>query len=849
MSTPKEKYLATAQKFIARGQLDRAIKDYEQVVALDPSDMRNRQRLAELLIKVNRKDGAVAEYKTIGKYYADNTYYLKAIAVYKQIQKLTPDDIDITLTLATLNEKQGLTGNALTEYGIVLNHYQRAGRLDKALKVLEGMINLEPENLNTQFQFAELHFSAGQPDKSYQEFTQLALLLWKQENLEAFNQVCIRIQTLFPEQKEFRLDFIAALLDKGETMGVIPLLQQLIRTDVANLRAWLLLVDVFRKQGETEKLKGVLQQILKAFPDQVSLRTDLVRLHLDDRNAPAALELLAGSEQSSVAAGDFDRVEALYTEIEKLSPKDERVYAGLRALYEAAGDKGKLAALTARIASENALQASPAPPRETVETPPAGKKVDVGEKPQVTPAPTKAAAPDWEEEIELPFPEDMTETAGEYGDSAWEPEMPSPVPEVELPQSADLGEFADEVSILDDYVEDVEELEPELEAEEEPEETLEEILEAESEEIVSALPEDFSTPLVDESLELEVELPDAEMELEESFDELDLGAEPLEEPEIAAGDLLDLDYVERGEHVTSDDELEELQLESVVEGSAVLPQELELTVPESLAGGFALSGEEDTVPLVLHIDSENDWLAREGFGEATVEEEVEEVSPGVAGIELEAIAELDLSEVLGETSPEVTEELPGFWGEDVELATLGDELFADGGSADAGAGTDSAGKYSMDSLFSAFKKGLDQQVESGDTETHFNLGIAYKEMGLYDDAIGEFEQALHDPQRKVDSITLQAMCYRDKGDTAKAEELLRGGVALNGLRKDEHQSLAYELALLLEATDRPGEALSYYLEVRAMSPGFRDTSDRIAALGGGEDSDLKRFNILDLEED
>ena len=49
MSTKKEKLLESAQKFIQKGQIDRAIKDYEQIVALDPSDQRYRQRLAELL--------------------------------------------------------------------------------------------------------------------------------------------------------------------------------------------------------------------------------------------------------------------------------------------------------------------------------------------------------------------------------------------------------------------------------------------------------------------------------------------------------------------------------------------------------------------------------------------------------------------------------------------------------------------------------------------------------------------------------------------------------------------------------------------------------------------------------
>lgn len=840
MSTAKEKYLASAQKFIAKGQIDRAIKDYEQVVSLDPNDIRHRQRLAEMLVKINRKDDAVAEYKVIGKYYSDNTYFLKAIAVFKQIQKLIPDDIDITLTLATLNEKQGLTGNALTEYGIVLNYYQSAGRLNDALKVLESMLNLDPENLNTQFQFAELHFAAGQADKAYQEFTQLALLLWKQGNHDAFTQVCARIEALFPDQKEFQLDFIAALLEKGEMAGVIPQLQQILRSDATNLRPWLLLADVCRKLGETEKLKSVLQQVVRLFPGEASLRLDLARLHLNAGNATSALDLLAGSEPACVAAGEIGRAETLYGELEKLLPKEKRVFGGLRALYEASGDKEKLAALTARTAP---VKEQPAVSPSSTEI--VGKaKGGSGEK-----APAKAVAPvempDWEEEIDLSLPEEMAKPVCGPGEPELEPEMemepelPPAVPLVEAPPSADFSESSGVAEVEVEEVEELE-LEPEIEVEEE---VLEDILEAEPEEPVEELEE--LSPATEEALEPEAELL-AEEVLEEFPAGLELEEEPLAELETVTDELLTPDYGEMGELFTAgeaaDDELEELQLETVGKDMAAPVDEVVET--ETAHDIEPLPPEEDTVALVLTIDSENDWLAREGVVEA-VAEAVGSEETGVA-LEAEAVTEEAFAAVLEKGGGEATDELTGFWGEDLDLATLGDELFADDGQAGAGASSGATDKYSLDGLFSAFKKGLDQQVESGDTETHFNLGIAYKEMGLYDDAIGEFERAAHDPQRKVDCITLQAMCYRDKGETAKAEELLREGVGLNGLRKDERQSLFYELAHLLESTARPDEALTYYLEVQSISPGFRDTSARITALGGGKDTEFKGLSILDL---
>ena len=127
MSTKKNKLLESAQKNILKGQLDRAINDYRQIIELDPSDLRHRQRIAELLTKAKRNDEAVKEYTSIAKHYIDSDHFVKAIAIYKQIQKLDPVNPDISLTLAYLNEKQGLIGNATTEYASAVQIFEKNG--------------------------------------------------------------------------------------------------------------------------------------------------------------------------------------------------------------------------------------------------------------------------------------------------------------------------------------------------------------------------------------------------------------------------------------------------------------------------------------------------------------------------------------------------------------------------------------------------------------------------------------------------------------------------------------------------------------------------------------------------
>jgi tetratricopeptide (TPR) repeat protein len=154
-----------------------------------------------------------------------------------------------------------------------------------------------------------------------------------------------------------------------------------------------------------------------------------------------------------------------------------------------------------------------------------------------------------------------------------------------------------------------------------------------------------------------------------------------------------------------------------------------------------------------------------------------------------------------------------------------------------------AEKYNVDGLFTQFKVTVDDQVERGDTETHFNLGIAYKEMGLYDDAMEAFKAAAHDPARRVDCLVLQGICCRETGDLEASERILRSGAAECQPDSEGACVLLYELGLLYEIMGKDGDALEVFQQVRRSNPAFRDVAERVARLGGGDEA----YDLLELE--
>ena len=79
----------------------------------------------------------------------------------------------------------------------------------------------------------------------------------------------------------------------------------------------------------------------------------------------------------------------------------------------------------------------------------------------------------------------------------------------------------------------------------------------------------------------------------------------------------------------------------------------------------------------------------------------------------------------------------------------------------------------VDEVFAQFKKGVEAQIDASDSETHYDLGIAYKEMGLLDDAVHEFELAMANPRKECLAATMIGLCHVEKNDAATRHPLLR----------------------------------------------------------------------------
>ena len=145
----------------------------------------------------------------------------------------------------------------------------------------------------------------------------------------------------------------------------------------------------------------------------------------------------------------------------------------------------------------------------------------------------------------------------------------------------------------------------------------------------------------------------------------------------------------------------------------------------------------------------------------------------------------------------------------------------------------------VDQVFLKFKAGVRAQVAEADSATHYDLGVAYKEMGLIAEAIAEFEAAARDPHRECMCYAMMGLIYLEQNDLERSSDSYIKALGAQSKTVEQEMGLYFDLGTVYEMKNAKKEALYYFQKIARRDPGYRDVSDRIAALTPGSPEPTK----------
>src|SRR6185295_9165967 len=215
MAVKREQVVQTAEKFVARGKIEPAIREYRKLLEENPNDINTLNRVGDLYARIQRIDEAVDFFNQIAEQYADEGFFVKAIAIYKKIIKLDPTRLDVYESLAELYHRQGLVTEARTQYQVLADYYQKHDNATSTIAMYQKMAEVEPNNPSYHVKLAELYQQQKLTEKAMGEYRIIAELMIEHGRPQEAAKVYERALAIDSSNLDFLADAAARLQAAG----------------------------------------------------------------------------------------------------------------------------------------------------------------------------------------------------------------------------------------------------------------------------------------------------------------------------------------------------------------------------------------------------------------------------------------------------------------------------------------------------------------------------------------------------------------------------------------------------------------------------------------------------------
>jgi tetratricopeptide (TPR) repeat protein len=827
----KTAIIREAQKYLAKGQIDKAIAEWEKLIRESP-DGNTYNMVGDLFLKKGDKKSAAESFHKAANYFRREGFSLKALALYKKVLNVNTGDADALYALGELSEEKGLATDAIKYYLATADSLSKEGKKDRIFDIYEKILSLSPSNIPLRNKVAETFIKEGLNADAAKEYFYIAKLYDDKGDIPKAMEYYQKVLGIQPMHKEASIG-LAGLYEKSgkmeEAMACMREAASLFPEDAGVLFRC---AELHFMAKDHSTAKDYLLKIAEIEPKHIGARGLLGELYLKQgavekawgEYLPVIDEIIAeGTPEDSVSLLEsFKKTDPIQTGkrlvlLYRQLREDDKIVSELTSLGDSLKEMGMIEEAVASYREALDVRPNDLRLRELVEE--LGGQPAEKEAPETAEEAVAGRLREGEKTAEELFMEaDVFSRYGLLNEAikileGLKPRMPQNL-ELHSKLKTLYAETGDKESLVTEYI------------------ILHELYKRQGDTTNSEkmLAEAFEINPEDPRLEergasgLRIEHTSYAREDVKEFDEGGVGEIEDYEEEIAEADF----YMRQGLTQDAAKILERLH--------RLFPQSEDISERLGNLGQFAEAEDVQTPPpedLIEHPleDSAAEELSDVEFSDAG--EPAGEAPPTESLFQPSAIDEVIAHESVSQRPPaEATGDVEerGKVMQPAEETEYEDFSFTDQDLADAQEILEPELDSDVLEIFQEFKKGLESELGEEDSETHYNLGIAYKEMGLVDDAIKEFQTSKNDPKRFMQSSTMLSVCYVEKGLFSLAIDVLTKVLKEVSDKDESYWAIKYDLADAYEKNNNLKEALDLYTEVFGWNARFRSVSEKMSQL-------------------
>ncbi len=319
----KNATINAAQRFASNGEIDNAIAEWEKLLK-NGKDGNVHNTIGDLYLKKGSQAQAVEAFTKAAEIFRKAGFDPKAIAIYKKILNILPNNVESIMALATLNATKGLNANAANYYFRAADIYHRNNLAEKATMVIEKILKLSITDLATRIKIADWYIKAGLKPRAANEYAAIASSYLSKDDPVTAKKYFTRATELDPDN----ISLFIGLSRLAEKTGDIELafkhLKDSMSRDPNSKETQMAYSELAIRSNKIDDAKKALLKLIEETPSYNPPRKLLGGLYLDENELQKAWEQLLPCIDDAINGKDWPYALAMLNNFRELHPAPAR---------------------------------------------------------------------------------------------------------------------------------------------------------------------------------------------------------------------------------------------------------------------------------------------------------------------------------------------------------------------------------------------------------------------------------------------------------------------------------------------------------------------------------------------
>ncbi len=266
MALNKDRVFKAAETYIKKNKVDKAIQEYESWLKENPKDWNIIRTVGDLYARISRNDEAIKKYAQVADHYRKDGFNVRAIATYKMVLRLDPQNEPAMRNLAELQAEEGLLMEAKSYYQTLVELYNKQGHKRLAAEVFKKLAEIDPQDVKIRYKYADFLNKNGKPDEAAREYVGIADAFIGQGLVDEAIKILEQGRSLQTADPALKIKLAHACTMQGNHAQAIRLLEEVRKSASGDPTILARLGEAYLAAGNTDDAQSIFQQLSSVQP-------------------------------------------------------------------------------------------------------------------------------------------------------------------------------------------------------------------------------------------------------------------------------------------------------------------------------------------------------------------------------------------------------------------------------------------------------------------------------------------------------------------------------------------------------------------------------------------------------